>query len=160
MGGVAAAREAESESRRWLAGGFLDIKALSTPRTISPQNRRRHRFALGAGHEPGAAGQGSRIEREIVELHCGLGLRAKRVPLSGASRYEGNGADVDGYPFGPDEAPLCGEVKAQANGEGFATLEQWLGDNDFLALRRNNAAPIIVTPWRIWARLVVRGGLK
>ena len=104
--------------------------------------------------------KGARIEREIVELHRGLGLRAERVPLSGASRYQGNGADVDIYPFGPDGPPLCSEVKARVNGEGFVTLERWLGDNDFLALRRNNAEPIIVTPWRIWARLVVRGGLK
>src|SRR6266481_457280 len=88
--------------------------------------------------------KGARIEREIVELHRGLGLRAERVPLSGAVRYQGNGADVDMYPFGQDEEPLCGEVKARANGEGFATLERWLGENDFFALRRNNAEPIIV----------------
>jgi hypothetical protein len=103
--------------------------------------------------------KGARIEREIVELRRGLGLRAEHVPLSGASRYQGNGADVDIYLL-PDGPPPCGEVKARVNGEGFATLERWLGDNDFLSLRRNNAPPIIVTPWRIWARLVVRGGLK
>src|SRR6516165_1585700 len=70
--------------------------------------------------------KGARIEREIVELHRSLGLRAERVPLSGASRYQGNGTDVDIYPFGPDGPPLCGEVKACVNGEVFATLEQWL----------------------------------
>jgi Holliday junction resolvase len=90
--------------------------------------------------------KGARIEREIVELHRSLGLRAERVPLSGAARYQDIGADVDIYPFGPEEAPLCGEVKARANGEGFTTLERWLGENDFLALRRNNAEPIIVLP--------------
>jgi len=90
--------------------------------------------------------KGARIEREIVELHRGLGLRAERAPLSGASRYQGNNADVDIYPLGPDEAPLVGEVKARAKGEGFATLERWLGDNDFLALRRNNAKPLTLCP--------------
>ena len=50
--------------------------------------------------------KGARLEREIVELHRTLGLRAERVPLSGAARYQGNGADVEIYPFGPDAAPL------------------------------------------------------
>jgi hypothetical protein len=41
-------------------------------------------------------------------------------------------------------------VKARGNGEGFATLERWLGDNDALFLRRDRAEPVIVLPWRIW----------
>jgi hypothetical protein len=98
--------------------------------------------------------KGARIERDIVELHRGLGLRDERVPLSGAARYQGNGADVDIYPFGPDEAPLCGEVKARANGEGFAAFERWPGDSDALFVRRNDAGPIIVLPWRVWALLL------
>jgi hypothetical protein len=97
--------------------------------------------------------KGARIEREVVELHRGLGLHAEWVPLSGASRYQGNGADVDIY-LSPDRPPICGEVKARVNGEGFATLERWLGDNGFLALRRNNAEPLIVVPWRVWALLL------
>jgi len=36
--------------------------------------------------------KGSRIEREIVQLHRGIGVHVERVPLSGASRYRGNGA--------------------------------------------------------------------
>jgi Holliday junction resolvase len=99
-------------------------------------------------------GKGARIERELVELHRGLDLRAERVPLSGAARYRGNRADVDVYPFGLDEAPLCCEVKARANGEGFATLERWLGENDALFLRRDNSTPLIVLPWLMWARLL------
>jgi hypothetical protein len=30
--------------------------------------------------------KGARIEREIVVAHVGLGIKAERVPLSGASR--------------------------------------------------------------------------
>jgi hypothetical protein len=71
--------------------------------------------------------KGTRIEREIVAAHEALGIKAERVPLSGASRYQGNGSDVDVYAFGPDGAPLVCEVKARASGEGFATLERWLG---------------------------------
>jgi Holliday junction resolvase len=100
--------------------------------------------------------KGARIEREIVDLHHALGLRAERVPLSGAARYQGNDADVDIYPFGPDAAPLCGEVKARGDGEGFATLERWLGEDDVLFLRRNNAPPIVTLPWRTWESLLSR----
>jgi Holliday junction resolvase len=100
--------------------------------------------------------KGAGIEREVVELHRGLGLRAERVPLSGAARYQGNGADVDIYPFGPEEAPVCCEVKARASGEGFTTLERWLGDADVLFLRRNNAPPLVVLPLCIWERILGR----
>jgi len=61
---------------------------------------------------------------------------------------------VDIYPFGKDGAPLCCEVKGRANGEGFATLERWLGENDALFLRRDRAEPVVVLPWRIWAMLL------
>jgi hypothetical protein len=33
-------------------------------------------------------------------------------------------------------------------------LEKWLSDFDSLFLRRNNAGPIVVLPWRVWARLL------
>lgn len=67
-------------------------------------------------------------------------------------------ADVDArppadvYAFGPDGAPLVCEVKA--SGEGFATLERWLGESDALFLRRDRTDPLVVLPWRVWTRLV------
>jgi Holliday junction resolvase len=100
--------------------------------------------------------KGLRIEREIVELHRAIDVHAERVPLSGASRYQGNAADVDIYPFGKDDSPLCCEVKGRKNGEGFATIEKWLSENDVLFLRRNNAEPLIVLPWRTWVRLLAK----
>jgi Holliday junction resolvase len=100
--------------------------------------------------------KGARLEREIVEQHRALGVHAERVPLSGAARYQGNCADVDVYVFGRDAAPLVTEVKGRKSGEGFATLERWLGENDALFLRRNNAAPLVVLPWHVWARLLAK----
>ena len=44
--------------------------------------------------------KGSRIERELVELHRDIGVHAERVPLSGASRYRNGGYDIDIYPHG------------------------------------------------------------
>ena len=98
--------------------------------------------------------KGQRVERELVAAHVALGVKTERVPLSGAQRYQGNGADLDVYAFGRDAAPLCCESKARKSGAGFATLEKWLGENDALFLKRNNAEPMVVLPWRTWARLL------
>lgn len=100
--------------------------------------------------------KGDRIERELVELHRAIGIHAERYPLSGASRFRGSGHDLDVYAFGGDAAPLVAEVKSRKNGAGFSTLEKWLGEFDLLALRRNNAEPMIVLPWRTWAALLAK----
>lgn len=98
--------------------------------------------------------KGLRRERAIVQLHTACGLRAERVPLSGASRYRGNGADVDLYVRGAE--PLQAEVKARASGSGFRTLEQWLGDNDALFLVRDRATPLVVLPLPVWLEIAGR----
>jgi Holliday junction resolvase len=104
----------------------------------------------GARHQR----KGDRVEREIVELHKQLGVPAERYPLSGASRFRGSGHDVDVYVYGKEEVPLVTEVKARGDGSGFAVLERWLGEYDALFLKRNNATPLVVLPWRVWARLL------
>jgi Holliday junction resolvase len=98
--------------------------------------------------------KGDRVERELVELHRGLGIHAERYPLSGASKFRGSGHDLDIYPFGREEPPLTGESKARKNGGGFVQLERWLGEYDVLFLKRNNSDPLVVLPWRVWARLL------
>jgi Holliday junction resolvase len=100
--------------------------------------------------------KGARIEREIVERHKALGIHAERCPLSGASQFRGSAHDVDIYLFGRDEAPAVAEVKGRKNGAGFATLERLLADYDCLFLRRNNADPLVVLPWRTWADIIER----
>ena len=100
--------------------------------------------------------KGSRVERELVQLHKDNGVWAERVPLSGAARYRGGNHDLDIYCFGSDWPPLTGECKARKNGGGFAVLEKWLGTNDALFLKRNNATPLILLPWRTWAVLLNR----
>jgi Holliday junction resolvase len=100
--------------------------------------------------------KGDRVEREIVEQHKAAGVHAERYPLSGASRFRGSGHDIDIYAHGKNEAPLVAEVKARKGGGGFIQLERRLGEFDLLALRRNNAEPIIVLPWRVWAQLLER----
>jgi Holliday junction resolvase len=98
--------------------------------------------------------KGDRIEREIVEAHRAIGIHAERYLLSGASRFRGSGHDIDVYALGRDEAPLVAEVKARRDGAGFTVLERWLNDFDILFLRRDNAEPLVVVPWRTWAALL------
>ena len=100
--------------------------------------------------------KGNRVEREIVERHRAIGIHAERYPLSGASRFRGAGHDVDLYIFGRDECPAVAEVKGRKNGGGFITLEKWLGEYDALFLRRNNAEPLVLLPWKTWAALLAK----
>lgn len=95
--------------------------------------------------------KGARRERQIVQRHAEIGVHAERV----SAMYR-PGADVDIYARGRDEPPLVSEVKGRANGDGFKTLERWLGENDALFLVRDRAEPIVVLPWRTWAELVKR----
>ena len=98
--------------------------------------------------------KGARIEREIVEMHKELGVYAERVPLSGATRFRGASYDVDIYPWGKSRVKLSAEVKARGNGAGFTLLERWLANHDCLFLRKNNAKPMVLVPWHIWAHLM------
>ena len=98
--------------------------------------------------------KGLRRERAIVELHVKCGIPAERVPLSGASRYRGNGADIDIYARGASAPPLTAEVKARADGNGFKTLLRWLGSHDTLFLWQDRQAPIVVIPMHVWLEVL------
>jgi hypothetical protein len=98
--------------------------------------------------------KGLRRERAVVEVHVKCGMRAERVPLSGAMRYRDNGADVDLYVRGA--APVKAEVKARGEGSGFRTLERWLGENDALFLIRDRATPLVVMPLHVWLEVAGR----
>ena len=96
--------------------------------------------------------KGSRIEREIVEKHREAHLHAERVPLSGAAGGSFSG-DVEVTVAG---SLFRAEVKARSGGAGFKTLEGWLGDNDFLFLRRDRAEPLVAMTWESYIQLMKR----
>jgi hypothetical protein len=100
--------------------------------------------------------RGNRRERELVNLHRAAGIHAERYPASGATQFRNSSHDLDICVFGRDEAPLVAECKARRSGGGFVQLEKWLADFDLLMLRRNNAFPLVVVPWRVWLRLLER----
>lgn len=98
--------------------------------------------------------KGYERERQCVNHWRDQGVRAERVPLSGAARgYKG---DIDLYAFGPEEPQLVGEVKARGTGGGFKTIKNWLGVNDFLVLHEDHAPRLYVLPERVMEQLVTR----
>ena len=100
--------------------------------------------------------KGQRRERQLVHKHHAIGIKSERVSDSGASGYRGFKHDIDVYVFGKDEAPLIGEVKARKNGAGFKVIGDWLGDNDFLALKQDRQEWVMVIPWRVWVLILRR----
>jgi hypothetical protein len=74
-------------------------------------------------------------------------------PLERCPPSEGD-HDLDIYALGESDVPFAAEVKARVNGAAFATLEKWLAGYDVLFLRRNRAKPLLLVPWRTWARIL------
>jgi len=101
--------------------------------------------------------KGARVEREVVRLHQAIGLEAQRVPLSGATRYQGNHEDVD---VKVGAAVLRCQVKALHGPRGTKGVTQALGEADALFLRydaepgQHAPPPLVVLPWRTWERLL------
>jgi len=94
--------------------------------------------------------KGSRVEHEIVQKLREIGVEAERIVLSGAagrfhSRLEHDIRIADTF--------QC-EVKARANGEGFITLEQWMGTAAMLLLRRDRQDPFVFIPWDTFTKLI------
>ncbi len=94
--------------------------------------------------------KGARFEREVVELAHQHGLKAQRVPLSGATSYAKD--DVEITPtFSPDR-PWRGECKRRKE------LPLWLAralDNcDFVALRADQHEAVAIIPLRTLMELL------
>lgn len=102
--------------------------------------------------------KGARKEREVVHLCKNAGIHAERVPLSGAMEFRNTRkTDVDVYANGKDEPPYVCEVKARKSGEGFVTIENWLGDADALFLCRDRKKPLVVLPFERFIELANKG---
>ena len=98
--------------------------------------------------------KGTRNERLIAKLHTDAGISARRVPFSssiGTVAPELTSIRGDVQILGGE---FVAEVKARANGEGFVTIERWLGENDMLFLRRDRTTPLVVLPWDVYLRLM------
>ena len=102
-----------------------------------------------------ARDKGMRVERRIVNDHKDIGVKAERVPLSGAAVFRNTAStDVDIYVHGEKEAPWVTEVKARASGSGWKTIEDWLGSADALFLVQDRKTPLVVLPWEKWKEIL------
>lgn len=97
--------------------------------------------------------KGARVEREIVLRHREMGCTAERVPLSGAAGGSYTGDIKITPPCWPHKS-LIAEVKARKDGAGFKVLEEWLGENDLLILKRDRQDPMVVLPWSTYRKFV------
>tara|TARA_R110000822_G_scaffold65505_2_gene160287 strand:- start:1033 stop:1365 length:333 start_codon:yes stop_codon:yes gene_type:complete len=105
-----------------------------------------------ARHKNFAKLKGDRIERELVHAHIEAGIHCERFDARRGQFGAEASRDIDVYWRGKDEAPLCGEVKARK--EFPAWLVNWLGENDFLALRENGKEPLYIVPHNVWIRIL------
>jgi Holliday junction resolvase len=89
--------------------------------------------------------KGARFEREVVNFLKSEGMRANRVPLSGA--MEGFKGDVL-VQTRVDQPLMHFECKSLAN--GFKFVYESLGDNDALCIRADRQEPLIVLKLSKW----------
>ncbi len=92
--------------------------------------------------------KGNRVENQMVKLLLDADIPAQRVPLSGqvGGLFSGDIRIAENY---------TAEVKARKNGEGFATIQRWLGENDFLFLKQDRKSPIVVMTWEMFITLMI-----
>jgi len=91
--------------------------------------------------------KGLRVEREIVNACLEVGIKAERVPLSGAAggSYTGDLMLCDKF--------RC-EVKARREGAGFRLLYQWKSLNDILIVKQDRSVPLFVMDLDTLSRLM------
>lgn len=85
--------------------------------------------------------KGDRFERSIVQMLQEVGVKAQRVPLSGAAGGEFSG---DISLTLPNHIHLQAECKSRKGGSGFKVLEGWLKGNDLLFLHRDRQQSMVV----------------
>ncbi len=92
--------------------------------------------------------KGDRVENQMVKLLLDADIPAQRIPLSGqvGGLFSGDIRIAENY---------TAEVKARKNGEGFATIQRWLGENDFLFLKQDRKSPIVVMTWEMFITLMM-----
>jgi Holliday junction resolvase len=86
--------------------------------------------------------KGVRAERALASFLQAAGLRAQRVPLSGAVR---------GYP-GDIVVPVLGVdrvVEVKVRSAGFQTFYKWLEGRDLLIIKADRSPPLVVVPLRL-----------
>lgn len=88
------------------------------------------------------------------DLFRGMGWTADRVWGSGSFKAAGPALTGDVDVVAMDLA-LKAEVKVRKGDGGWKTIERWLQDVDFLALKRDRTDPLLVIPWAVLRRILL-----
>ena len=94
--------------------------------------------------------KGYRGEKEIVDKLRSYGIKAERVPLSGAAggRFAGDVIITIGT------RDIIAEVKRRA--KGFAQLYKWLADKDVLFVRSDRHEWLVIERFDDWVKRLKR----
>lgn len=95
--------------------------------------------------------KGNRTERAIVNAIIGMGIAAKRVPLSGMTNFHKGDVvvEVQGQPW-------TLEVKAREN--GFKQIYSWLEGMDALVIKADRKQALVVMPLNTFCELIKKSG--
>lgn len=99
-------------------------------------------------------GRSSRSKGAAHELQIRDMLRAEGIGAEKVSRGWKKGEDLHVGPFDHDRGYLRvikAEVKWRTGGQGFATIERWLGECGIMFLKRFRKKPMVVMPWETFA---------
>jgi hypothetical protein len=96
--------------------------------------------------------KGDNEERVVVNLMREHGFACQRTLEAGARSDGSNTWDIDLYYKGVDNAPLIGECKCRESIGDW--IWEYLGDNDFLTLRKNRRKRLYVLPEEVFLRLI------
>lgn len=91
--------------------------------------------------------KGYRGERNLVKLLNEAGIKAKRIPLSGATWMKGDLVIEN----------MKAEVKVRK--EGFKRIYDWLSGNDLLFLKADRKDYLVVMRLNLFER-ILKGGVK
>lgn len=94
--------------------------------------------------------KGARFEREVVNCLKGQGLKAQRVPLSGATDYaKGDVEIIAGF---DGKTKFVGELKRRKS------LPDWivnaLGEHDFMAMRGDHGETLVMVRLKTFGELL------
>lgn len=95
--------------------------------------------------------KGTRVENKLKNMLVKAGVQCRRQPESGAFGTVTGQEDLTGDLY--IEGRYRAEVKARKNGEGFKTLEAWMGNNHFLFLVRDRRSPLVCMSWERYIEL-------
>lgn len=100
--------------------------------------------------------KGYRAERKMLNWLKGVGLVARKVPLSGQTLDFKDDLEIEWT----DGDVLRAEVKARKSPPPWLTIKKWLGQADLLFLVEDYEEPLVVMPAAMFEVLVAQAALN